>query len=246
VVVNAGPAADDFAWLSRFRPITGVTLADLRGIQGKIDVQGPNSRAAIERVLGLNLSGLGYFGFRTFGAGGVISRTGYTGEVGYELFAPLSGIAALWERLLTAGVKPAGLGARDTLRLEAGLPLYGHELSVDVSPAEAGMLRYAGKAEPFMGRDALLVRQRDGQAPRLIAFAIDGRQSARHGQRVLDAAGVEAGRVTSGSFSPTLGHAIGFAYVRPDMVAPGLTFGVDCGRNMLSARVTTAPFVGRK
>jgi aminomethyltransferase len=246
VVVNAGPAAGDFAWLSRFRPVTGVTLTDLRGVQGKIDVQGPNSRAAVERVLGIDLADLGYFRFRAFGADGLVSRTGYTGEVGYEIFAPLAEVAALWERLLAAGVKPAGLGARDTLRLEAGLPLYGHELSETLSPCEAGMLRYASKAEPFMGRDALLVRQRDAAAPRLAAFAIEGRQSARNGNRVLNAVGDQAGWVTSGSYSPTLGYAIGFAYVRPELAVPGQVFGVDSGRNVLQARVTTAPFVSRK
>lgn len=246
VVVNAGPAADDFAWLSRYRPVVGVSLTDLRGIQGKIDVQGPNSRRAVESVLGLDLSDMGYFRFRTFGAGGIVSRTGYTGELGYEIFAPLVAVVALWERLLAAGVKPAGLGARDTLRLEAGLPLYGHELSEKVSPAEAGMLRYAGKSEAFMGREALLVRQQTAAAPHLSAFTIAGRQSARNGNRVLDAVGDEAGWVTSGSFSPTLGHAIGFAYVRPDLAVPGQIFDVDAGRNVLPARVTTAPFVGRK
>jgi aminomethyltransferase len=246
VVVNAGPAAGDFACLSRFRPVTGVTLTDLRGVQGKIDVQGPNSRAAVERVLGIDLSALGYFRFRAFDNGGIVSRTGYTGELGYEIFAPLAAIAELWERLLAAGVKPAGLGARDTLRLEAGLPLYGHELTEAVSPAEAGMTRYACKTEPFLGRDALQMRQQHAAAPRLVAFTIAGRQSARHGNRVLNAAGDEAGWVTSGSFSPTLGYAIGFAYVRPELAVPGLAFGVDSGRNVLAACVTTAPFVGRK
>ena len=94
-----------------------------------------------------------------------------------------------------------------------------------------------------MGREALKAREQQAGTPRLAAFVISGRQSARHGQRVLDASGAAAGRVTSGSFSPTLGHAIGFAYVRPELAAPGAEFGVDTGRQVLPARVTTAPFV---
>lgn len=245
VVVNAGPASGDFAWLSRFRPATGVTLTDLRGVQGKIDVQGPLCRPAVERVLAIDLADLGYFRFRSFGEGGLISRTGYTGELGYEIFAPLHTIVDLWERLLAEGVKPAGLGARDTLRLEAGLPLYGHELSVEVSPVEVGMMRFASKTEPFMGQEALKAREQNAQAPRLVPFVIAGRQSARHGHPVLDSTGAEAGRVTSGSFAPSLGYAIGFAYVRPEMAVPETLFGVDVGRQVLLARVTTAPFVKR-
>ena len=138
VVVNAGTAPGDFAWFQSHAPAAGVALQDLRGIQGKIDVQGPNSQCPVETLLGMNLADMKYFSFRTFsvnGVAGVVSRTGYTGEHGYEIYAPVATILAFWERLLSLGVKPAGLGARDTLRLEAGLPLYGHELSTEVSPA---------------------------------------------------------------------------------------------------------------
>jgi len=242
VVVNAGPAKDDLAWLARFCPISGVALTDLRGVQSKLDVQGPESRLAMERAMGLDLSGLGYFQFRRTESGALVSRTGYTGDLGYEIYASPQAIAGLWDRLRAEGVKPAGLGARDTLRLEAGLPLYGHELTTEVSPVEAGMMRYAGKTEPFMGRDALRARQADPGRPRLVAFQIAGRQSARQDNRVLDTAGHEAGRVTSGSFSPSLECAIGFAYVRQEMTPIGTELGVDTGRQVLAARVTTAPF----
>jgi aminomethyltransferase len=249
VVVNAGTSPTDFAWFQQHAPGSGVLLQDLRGIQGKIDVQGPRSQRPVEQLLGMDLGGMGYFSFRTFtldGAPGVVSRTGYTGEHGYEIYAPVAVIAAAWEKLLVAGVKPAGLGARDTLRLEAGLPLYGHELNTEVTPVEAGMTRYAAKQEAFIGRDALQRRQAAGAARRLVGFTVAGRQTARNGNRVLDAAGNEAGVVTSGSFAPTLGFAIGCAYVRPDLATPESVLAVDLGTRRLEARVAPLPFYKRK
>ena len=248
-VVNAGTAPGDLAWFQAHLPPKGVTMQDLRGIQGKIDVQGPNSQQSVEQLLGMNLSMMKYFSFLTFpvaGATGIVSRTGYTGEHGYEIYAPVSGILAFWERLLTWGVKPAGLGARDTLRLEAGLPLYGHELSAGVSPAEAGMLRYAAKNEAFIGRAALAARETAGEKSRLVGFKIAGRQSARNGNRVLDATGALVGQVTSGSFAPTLGHAIGCAYVRPDLAVPGTALMIDLGAKKIEARVAPMPFYRRQ
>lgn len=248
VVVNAGTASGDFAWAQAHLPVAGVTLVDLRGEQGKLDVQGPRCRVPVERVLGLSLADLGYFTFRVFsfeGARAVISRTGYTGELGYEIYAPETAIGRIWDRLYEQGVKPAGLGARDTLRLEAGLPLYGHELSTAVTPVEAGMLRYASKDEPFVGQAALRTRQATGLGRMLAGFTLTSRQSARHGNRILDVAGAEAGLVTSGSFAPTLGYAIGCAYVRPDLAAPGTQIRIDLGTRQLDAQIATLPFYRR-
>lgn len=249
VVVNAGTAQSDFEWFERHAAeASDVTLEDLRPSQGKLDLQGPRSSAVMAEVFGLSLSALKGFGFTCVTAAGVamlVSRTGYTGEIGYELYAPLPSIPLLWDRLIAAGVRPAGLGSRDTLRLEAGLPLYGHELSVDVTPVEAGLMRYASKDEPFIGRSALLARQAGPRATALAPFRIEGRQTARNGHRVRDAAGADAGFVTSGSFSPTLGHAIGFAYVRPELAVPGQPVRIDAGRCFLEATVTTSPFYRR-
>jgi len=249
VVVNAGTAPGDFVWFQSHAPAAGIVLQDLRGLQGKIDVQGPHSQRPVETLLGMDLNGMGYFTFRKFnvnGVAGVVSRTGYTGEHGYEIYAPVAAALEFWERLLSLGVKPAGLGARDTLRLEAGLPLYGHELNLDVSPAEAGMTKYAAKNEEFIGRAAVLARQADGVTRRLVGFRIDGRQSARNGNCVLDAAGAVAGMVTSGSFAPTLGRAIGCAYVRSDLATPETVLTIDLGSRQLTARVATLPFYRKK
>jgi aminomethyltransferase len=249
VVVNAGTSPNDFKWMKSHLPKTGATLKDMRGTYGKLDVQGPESRAAMEKVLGYSLGEMGYFTFKNIvldGALAVISRTGYTGEHGYEIYAPEADIAKLWDKLLESGVRPAGLGARDTLRLEAGLPLYGHELNETLSPVEAGMMRYAVKEEDFVGRAALLARQASGPARKLVGFTITGRQSARNGNRVLDMSGAEAGVVTSGSFAPSLGQAIGYAYVRPDFSAVGATFKIEVGSRQLDATVVTPPFYRKK
>ena len=210
----------------------------------KMDVQGPNSAAAVQRAAGLDVAGLRYFHFADTSVGSarvIVSRTGYTGETGYEIYAETPVLVRLWEKFVAAGVKPAGLGARDTLRLEAGLPLYGHELTENVTPLEAGMGRYASKPEPFVGQAALARKREKGVDSRLVGFTLQGRASARTGNRVL-AGTVDVGRVTSGSFSPTLGHAIGMAYVRPDLAVPGTRLGVDTGRRVEEATVAALPF----
>lgn len=242
VVVNAGTRPGDRDWI-RARLPAGVVFEDISEAMAKIDVQGPNSLAAVQRVLGLEVSGLPYFRFLEFDFGGaaLVSRTGYTGEKGVELYVPSAKINDLWQRFLDAGVKPAGLGARDTLRLEAGLPLYGHELSENVTPVEAAMDRYASKPRPFMGSDALVARRAGGGKQRLAGFKIAGRQSARAGQAVLSQ-GTPVGTVASGSFSPTLGYAIGFAYVACALAEPGTRVQIDTGRAVVEAEIVKTPF----
>jgi aminomethyltransferase len=242
VVVNAGTLPKDREWI-RSRLPAGIAFEDASTRLAKIDVQGPNAFAKVQQVLGIEVASLAYFRFKTFDFGGeaIVSRTGYTGEKGVELYVDSTRIVELWNRFVEAGVKPAGLGARDTLRLEAGLPLYGHELSEEVSPEEAAMERYAAKTEPYIGCEAVRRRREQGPAKVLAGFKIEGRQSARAGQAVL-ADGVRIGTVTSGSFSPTLQRVVGFAYVEPACAVPGARIQVDTGRNLLDAEVVKAPF----
>ncbi len=246
-VVNAGTAPGDFEWMSRQCADTATSVRDLRASQGKLDVQGPNALATLARVFGLDLSALRRFRWMRARVGAdewIVSRTGYTGEDGVEIYAPHAVIRSAWQALLDAGVKPCGLGARDTLRLEAGLPLYGHEFDLHTSPAETLWLRYCAKDEPFIGRDALL-RRAVAPARLLAPFRLEGRQTARHGQTVRAADGAEIGRVTSGSYGPTVGQAIGFASVLPAHAQPGTTIWIDNGRALLPATVATLPFIGR-
>jgi aminomethyltransferase len=267
VVVNAGTREKDRAWIEAHLP-SGVRFEDRSDTLAKIDVQGPNALGKVSSLLepgcphpGLArpevrpapgreslarnaISALRYFRFARAAFQGhdvIVSRTGYTGEKGVELYVGAGHIVALWDALLMAGVKPAGLGARDTLRLEAGLPLYGHELSEHVTPVEAGMERYAAKKEPFMGRDAVRRRLAAGPRVRLCGFRVAGRQSARAGNKVL-AEGREIGYVTSGSFSPTLQCGIGLAYVETARARPGSRLAVDTGRSQLEGEVVGVPF----
>ena len=243
LVVNCATRVTDADWVRKHLP-SDVQFEDASDRTGKLDVQGPLSLDAASSALGMDVTTLKYFRFvANTSQGGeiVVSRTGYTGEKGVEIFADTNRIIALWDALLAGGVKPAGLGARDTLRLEAGLPLYGHELSLAVTPVEAAMERYAVKTEDFIGRAAVQARLASGPRQRLAGFRVAGRQSPRNGNRVL-AEGVAVGEVTSGSFSPNLQYAIGFAYIRTDLAESGRRIEVDTGRNRLAAEVANIPF----
>jgi len=243
LVVNSSTRPDDVAWLKAHLP-SAVRVTDLSEARGKIDVQGPRAAIALGQALGMELGRLAYFGFAACvydGEGGIVSRTGYTGEHGFEIYLPAEKIVRLWSALLVAGVKPAGLGARDTLRLEAGLPLMGNDLAADITPVEAGLERYAAKAEPFIGQVVVAAQRQHGPTRRLRGFRIDSRQSARTGNRVL-ADGAEAGRVTSGSFAPTLGCSIGLAYLNTGVDWKTVHPVVDTGRAQLPADIVPLPF----
>ena len=239
LVVNAACAAGDFAVLSG-RLSAPVELEDISGKTGKIDLQGPLSLEVLEKLLGADFRDLGYFSFRTATFAGdklIVSRTGYTGELGYELYLPWGSTLAIWERLIAdARVKPAGLGARDTLRLEAGLPLYGHELDEDHTPAEAGMGKMLTNPADYVGKEgALRVRRR------LTPLIIAGRRSPRSGDAVLLPDGTQVGVVTSGSFAPSLDHAIALAWI-DEVGADADSFIVRAARTELPAQKTPLPF----
>ena len=242
IVVNAGTQAGDRDWIQSRLPAS-VTFTDVSRTLAKIDVQGPRALACVARVCGVEVESLGYFRFRTFECGGeaIVSRTGYTGEKGVELYVESTRMVELWQQFLAAGVKPAGLGARDTLRLEAGLPLYGHELSAAITPVEAAMMRYVTKTTPYTGREAVRQHQAQGPSTILVGFKIEGRQAARAGQAVVFN-GQPVGVVTSGSFGPTLQVVVGFASVAPACSAVGTRLQVDTGRTLLEAVIVKPPF----
>lgn len=181
----------------------------------------------------------------------LVSRTGYTGEDGFEISLPASAAGDLWDALIAAGhpfgLLPAGLAARDTLRLEAGMPLYGHELTLATYPFQAGLGRIVATSKAdFIGRDAyLLAQQEDADAPVLVGLSLTGRRAARAGYPVLDAAGGPVGQVTSGVLSPTLGHPIAMAYVPPSSAREGTVLQVDVRGTALPATVVPMPFYRR-
>jgi len=179
---------------------------------------------------------------------GLVARTGYTGEIGYELYVPAEAAPELWDRLLVAGdVQPIGLAARDSLRLEAGMPLYGHELDRATTPYDAGLgsVVALGKATPFVGREALAARAQGVAEKALVGLVSDGRRPLRAGHRVLLPGGADVGVVTSGVRSPTLDETIAIAYVIPDASAVATRLVVDSERSTEHVRVVALPFYKR-
>ena len=193
----------------------------------------------MEELFSKSFKELSYFAFVPFkwnNADIIVSRTGYTGELGYEIYALNAAVVNIWEQLIKMGVAPAGLGARDTLRLEAGLPLYGHEFTEDITPACSGFKKFASKKVDFIGKSALESKK---PGNKLIGFKLNTRQSVRRLNKVF-IGDKEAGWVTSGSFAPSLGYSIGFAYVKEEIRDEDLL--VDKGRKKLSAEICSFPF----
>jgi aminomethyltransferase len=253
VIVNASNRHKDLAWM---REQVGdlVEIDDQSDATALIAVQGPKAVALVDGLADGALAGVPGFGFRDATVAGVpciAARTGYTGEDGFELACPNDGAPVLWAALLEAGAKdgvlPCGLGARDTLRLEARLPLYGNDLDDTTSPFEAG-LNWAVKLKKgdFIGRDALIAQQQAGLTRQLVGFRIEDRAFARHGYPVVDRArGEPIGVVTSGGPGVTVGGAIGLAYVPPAYAAPGTVLTIDCRGKDVAATVVQGKFYKR-
>ncbi|MDR2850491.1 MAG: glycine cleavage system aminomethyltransferase GcvT [Desulfovibrio sp.] len=239
VVVNAARTANDFAVLRERLPHT-VSLEDISETTAKIDLQGPKSIHALENALKENFHDLPYFAFRktTFNVAPLlVSRTGYTGELGVELYCAAHNALPLWETLLAdSRVKPGGLGARDTLRLEAGLPLYGHELDETHNPTEAGMERMLTSEADYVGREGARTLREC-----LVPLRVEGRRAARNGDIVALQNGAGVGRVTSGSFAPSCDCVIALAWVKATH-ASEQNFIIRAARNKLQARRTDIPF----
>ena len=249
--VNASNRSACWEWIrERADSAQGVRVRDRSAETALLALQGPAASGIVADAAGAWMADLRRFGCaegELFGVDVFAARTGYTGEDGFELFCPDSEVGGLWDQLLRAGsargLEPAGLGARDTLRLEAGLALYGHELGPEISPLEAG-LGWAVKldAEPFVGRDALATERAEGSRRTLIGLEITGRGIARAEYPVL-ADGRPVGVVTSGTKSPTLGKAIALALVDTEWVDATLSVEVR-GRQVSAARVEL-PFYRR-
>ena len=243
IVVNAATSPNDFQVI-RSR-LTGGNLVNISAATAKLDLQGPQSRQVLTAVCGEQIAQLPYFKFISLdllGVPAVVSRTGYTGELGYEIFLPSAKVAELWQLLLSdPRVKPAGLGARDLLRLEVGYSLYGSDLDEQTTPLEAGLEAFVNFNKQFVGKAALLQQQAAGLARRKIAFTVNTRRAPRHGYQI-QAAGRTIGEVTSGVFSPMLGCGIGMGYVQADHAALGTTLIVCQERVSLEATVCSLPF----
>ena len=229
---------------------SGCDFVDASDRTALVALQGPKALSIAGRIGGEALAALGSFHFAEATLGGVkvlASRTGYTGEDGLEIFCAPEGAMQLWNALLEAGAPlglvPAGLGARDTLRLEARLSLYGNEIDETTNPLEAG-LAWVVKLDKgdFIGRDALVAVKQAGLARKLVGFEVTGKQIARHGYPLLDASGEVVGQCTSGSPAPTVGKNIGLGYLPAALAAIGTGFAVDCRGRKAEAVVVKTPF----
>jgi aminomethyltransferase len=244
---NAGAVSDALTdRLHGFR----VILDDRSLATGLVALQGPRSAGVLARLTNIALDGLRYYAIAEGDVAGVpalVARTGYTGEDGFEVFVDVAAAATVWDAILEAGaadgVVPVGLGARDTLRLEAGMPLYGNELGRDTTPFEAGLGRVVKLDKPgdFVGRAALEKAQADGIRKKLVGLVIRGRGIARHGYEVF-AGDRRTGTVTSGTLAPTLGEAIAMAYVTPSDAEPGTIVSVGIRDQRVPAQVVPLPF----
>lgn len=243
IVVNAATAVNDFAVIAGRLP--GGSFTNITSATGKLDIQGPRSREVLATLFGDEVAGLPYFKFTTMkilGSEAIVSRTGYTGELGYEIFLPATKVVELWDLLLKdPRVKPAGLGARDVLRLEVGYSLYGSDIDESTTPLEAGLEAFVNFKKSFVGKEALLRQSEQGVPRRKVAFEVAGRRSPRHHYDICFS-GENVGTVTSGVFSPMLGRGIGIGFVRPELAEIGTPFTITHERVSMEATVCQLPF----
>lgn len=244
IVVNAATIDNDFAVI-KSRLAAGAGFTNISSDTGKLDLQGPLSRDILVSIFDKEIAATPYFKFirtKLLGADAIVSRTGYTGELGYELFLPADKVAELWKLLLAdERVKPAGLGARDVLRLEMGYSLYGSDIDETTTPLEAGLMAFVNMDKEFVGKQALLRQQKEGVSRLKISFRGNSRRSPRHHYEIAYN-GEVTGSVTSGVFSPMLGCGIGMGYVKPDAAAIGTPLVVQHENVKLEATVVDLPF----
>lgn len=253
LVINAACAEADTAWLRSQLEPRGIRIDDAKGDGVLLALQGPEAVARLESLAGTSLAGLPRFGHRELvlqGTAVFVARTGYTGEDGFELLLERGAGLALWQQLLAEGVSPCGLGARDSLRLEAAMLLYGADMDADTTPLEAGLgwLVHLEMPKPFIGRAALERQTAAGVEQRLVGLELRGRAIPRQGYPVLAAAAAGSpavGRVSSGGWSPTLERGIALARVPASLARVGCELAVEIRGKAEPAVVVRRPFYRR-
>ncbi|MCE2466096.1 MAG: glycine cleavage system aminomethyltransferase GcvT [Dehalococcoidia bacterium] len=250
LVCNAGNRDEVVLWLDRWvqERFGGASVDDRTLSTAMIAFQGPAAAASLDRLCDGSASPLMPFGSTEGEVASrpvLIGRTGYTGEDGFELMVDASDAAGIWNALVEAGGAPCGLGARDVLRLEAGLALHGHDITPESTPIEAGLGRYVKLDKEFVGAQVLRQQSADGPESRLVGLVVEGRRIPREGYGVYGG-GEEVGRVTSGSISPSLDRNIALAYVLEGFSTLGQQVQIDIRGQMADGVVTQLPFYSRK
>jgi len=246
LVVNAGTLSKDREWIENHVSSKDIFCDESDGI-AKLDLQGPKSRDVINKLLGTNVADdLKRYWFKYIDLAGeriLFSRTGYTGELGYELFFPVSAAEKIWDTLIgSEEVNPIGLGARDTLRLEMGYSLYGSDIDETHTPLESNLGKFVFMEKEFIGKPALLRQEENGFKHILKGFITDGRRSARNHFKVLSSEGEQIGEVTSGAFSPCLKKGIGLCYIEKEFAARGTQIVLTDGKTEIKASIANTPF----
>lgn len=245
LVVNAATAPADFEYLQKNLSKQNVKLENVSNVLAKLDLQGPLSRDILRAIVGDNIASLDYYRFDYFNVLGeniIISRTGYTGELGYELYISNEKVIELWNLLLENKlVKPAGLGARDTLRLEVCYPLYGQDINASITPLEAGLGSFIDLQKDFLGKSCIEQKQQKGLAKKLCCFKTDSRRAPRHDYEIF-CNDEKAGIVTSGSYSPSLGCGIGMGYIAEQYCDNGTEISLQHENVKINAIVVKRPF----
>lgn len=242
LVINASNIDKDVAWIKANAAEYNVNIDNQSDYWGEIAIQGPESENIIKDILGLDLSDLTFYTFKTIGDM-IVSRTGYTGEDGFEIYADVDTIRDYWQKLISNGVQPCGLGCRDTLRFEAGLPLYGDELADDITPLEASLGMFVKLDKPeFIGREVLQRQKAEGVGRKIVGIEVEGQAIARHGYEITDSEGRTVGTVTTGYHSISLDRNIAMALVDIDSSAIGTKLQVKVRRKVFPATVIKKRF----
>ncbi len=254
LVVNAGNTDKDWQWLVEHKTGWAVELENISARTALLALQGPLAQKILGTLMDADLGGLKYYRFwpkaEIAGCQVLLSRTGYTGEDGFELYCRNEDAITLWQAILKTGAAdgllPAGLGARDTLRFEACLPLYGHELSAEITPIEAGIGMFVKPDKgDFIGQDVLAGQKKGGAARKIVGFTMTGRGIARADYPVL-VDGKQVGRVTTGSVAPTVGQNMGLALVVKEYGNIGQVINIEIRGKEVAAQVVAKPFYKRE
>lgn len=245
LVINASNIDKDVAWIRQNAEGFDVKIEDQSPYYGEVAVQGPEAEAAMENILGIDVKDIPFYNFKTFNLDGeevIVSRTGYTGEDGFEVYGSHDFTRKVWDKLMEGGVQPCGLGCRDTLRFEVGLPLYGDELSADITPIEASLSMFVKLDKPeFIGKEALSAQKADGVKRRIVGLELEGNAIPRHGYPV-EVNGEQIGEVTTGYRSISTGKSVAMAMINKPYDKLGTEVEVRIRKKTFPAKVVKKRF----
>ena len=245
LVINASNIDKDWAWMQQHAAGFDIDLQNKSDYYGQIAVQGPESEHIVETVLGLPCSELAFYTVKTVGDV-IVSRTGYTGEDGFEIYAAHDYIRQCWDKLIAAGVQACGLGCRDTLRFEVGLPLYGDELSADITPIMAGLGMFVKlDKEEFIGKEALARQKAEGPVKKLVGIELSDKAIPRHGYTVLNMNGEAIGEVTTGYHTLSTDKSVCMALVDAKYAALGTDLQIQIRKKVFPGKVVKKQFYNK-